>query len=269
MGSMNIDGQPISQENIITRNLGHKIESSNLISDLENAPANFVPSQIENLIFWIDATDPNCLQRNFASLNNEIDACADKSPRKFPPIPWFRERPKLVKNAINSNDAIIFNGNSLFRLDRAFIETYPVTIFSVTKGTAAGTKVFFAQCGITNDLARVTLHDGTSNCVANLRLSGGDNTATVNGDPQTTHILTARYISTTDRRLQFNGGVESTSVIDKQMGTHFRTCIGSLFTTSSSGSYRGYVGEIIVYQADLTDSQRLQVENYLRSKWRI
>lgn len=163
---------------------------------------------------------------------------------------------------------------------------YPVTVFVVCTGpdqnngnnftgstaafscgnSAATDRFFFA--GVRDTAQTVT---GSPITAVGYRRQGGDNytygTSNINdGD---LHLITVRYISATNCQVRVDGVWEGTgtgNLLFPNATDIWR--IGQTADSSPTGAeFTGEIGEVLVYDGDVTGADLATVEGYLQAKW--
>jgi hypothetical protein len=232
----------------------------------------FRPTQISGCALWLDASDPDgngVAPANGASLST----WKDKSLNGFSGTAV--NSPKYQINIQNKLPGIQFNGTSQYINFGNVVNlgTSQIFVFSVAQFTGDGSVI--AKSSFRGNAARWFI----------IR-SAVDGGLSFGADATGAGVVAAFSDSTTSTQLV--GGIwDRTSLYIFQNGTQKATA--SLSSSSSlsntdplyvgaypndtgtgpqSGLYlNGYIFEILVYRASITDTQRQQIEGYLAWKW--
>lgn len=222
----------------------------------------FLPNQIANLQFWIDAADVNTV----VGVPN-ITRILDKSGNG-------RTATALSGTATYSSGVFNFGGAAVLRSLLSIGTTTPVTFFLVAAtNTVAAT--FRAAVGINS-------YPGTRPNMLNLYksstnriwFSGGTgatdgNTTTVTVTVNTNYII-ANYWSPSSTQVNIDGTSYAASAnAPASLTANSTLLIGSTTTSSTTLTefWSGTISEVLIYNATLNSAQRQQVEGYLAWKW--
>jgi len=232
------------------------------------AVVNFLPTSITGCSLWLDAADSTTL--TFSSGSN-VSTWRDKSGNTANST---ASASGLIYtgNAINSNNAILFPGNSTYAyLSGSLTNPNPnISIFLVVT----------AISGITQ-WARLFGFGGSSdyNTIGNMTIDwnattpGGINIErnqiiypTVGPVAYSTPFITSSVISGTSVLGYINGSNTLTGTTTSTNFTFTQYQVGS-YTGFAGYTWSGYIGEVLVYNSALTTTQRQTVESYLAQKW--
>jgi len=233
-----------------------------------SAVVPFLPTQIAGCQLWLDAADSSTITGT-----SPVTAWADKSGNGNNATPISGATPTLSN--INGVPAIVPGGGGFTG--------------SITSGTPTlsyfGVAVFDSETyGSMASLAGPGYADvGTISGCALFNRSGNENLlyctrADSNTSPNLALASNAVFLasvvfnSTNTTVAYLNGGTSTSTMAGRSQSFGYtQFCIGSrLFGTTPSAPYwTGRYGEIIIYNAALSTSQRNQVEQYLGQKWKI
>ena len=232
-------------------------------------------SYTENLAVWIDAgnvTESGGLVQSWVDQSgNSHDATLNTGG------------PALQANVINGLPAVYYGGGASHKcLDTLGLSGSDITVFLVAKRTGStGTVPAFSVGDIAGAGAdKIIAGDyGAGNYSVACRYNAGYtqfSSATYNtGDFGITTWQVQTGDTHNDVEYWGNGTAGSivaviapTNVIDLTDGGY---TVGALLTSSGSVGYGfpGYVAEMLIYTADLTEAQRNQVGAYLATKYNI
>lgn len=226
--------------------------------------SSFTPSSISGLQLWLDSSDPATLYQDTGGLIpafNDGDPVAlwkDKSGNARNASQSTADyRPALKTSVQNSKNGIRFDGTNDF--------------LSGAYGTTFSTWSLFVVCKFTSaSLYPMVYTDGNNE----LRLYSGTGILEIisQNDPlvrDTVSCVGSAIIATPINGSSFtlykNGISLGTGVTQRALASTF-------YISSRGGSNYYMVGdvyEIIAYNAELTTTQRQQVEQYLNQKWGV
>lgn len=225
------------------------------------ATALFVPNNLSNLAFWIDAADPSTVTSNASSVVTQV---LDKGPNA-----------RNLTNALTTTGftwnvtkfnsiypSFYYNGAQTVTLgsNSSFSVSQPATVFTVQQlvGSASFQDVFDST-NSGNRMFGFYFVSGT----ANYRIFAGT-TLFPAGTAVTTPAVYSHYFNSTTSQIFENG----TSTVTGDAGTQGLTgiTIGSR-NTQNQETFQGHIAEVIIYSRRLSQSERQQVEGYLAWKW--
>lgn len=210
---------------------------------------------LDGALYWLDATDSSTVVRD---ANNNVSQWTDKTGnnRNFTQG-TAAQQPQYVEGAIGGLNAVSFDGAKHPDNDRLVMSqsTDPRTVFIVNQ-TVTNPKSLAGIWGRSGDdfgiRWRGTGWEGVNSNDWSW-VEGYDPKSYINGTPGyyaapgTPHVLTQ---------------------IRPTTSTLSATAIGDYWNHATHDRpYGGTIGEILVYDSALSESQRQQVEQYLMTKW--
>ena len=218
--------------------------------------------------FWIDASDATTVTRG-----TNVLTWRDKSGNGNNATAVGK--PVITANAINGTQAM-YLADAPYFLGSVSITTTTFTCFTVattnlTLPNARGRdqRLVSLENGGNVDYGRTDgaialFNQGTTSTIATYRVSGPlAGNAMTTGTP----FLAVSQYTGTNAYLWYNG-TAGTSTGGASSGTFAITKYGIGNQANPSGeTWNGYVGEVIIYNAALTDTQRQQIQTYLGNKW--
>jgi len=182
--------------------------------------------------------------------------------------------PTLTSSAINGKQAILFNGSSSYYGGSIQGSGSTLTIFLVGKSSASVSAFGGLFCaGVPNEYDYT--HSG-SFCITNYVgnpdiysiIFGAQGTSVTTMGADTPFIYTLVIDGTTIKSYLNGSALDTYSYSGTFSFTQFN--IGSR-SGSISGQYlfAGHLGEILMFNSGVTQSQRIQLEGYLSKKWGI
>jgi len=226
----------------------------------------FVPTSITGNVLWLDAADRTSF--TFSSGNN-ISQWKDKSGLNNHATSY--NTPVLTASAINTYQAVATPSTQYF-LGSTSITGTTFTAFSVAQTTRA-------QPNIATDQRLVSLADATNADYADIRFAIGlfnqGSSATIStyrGGPiagstiaqNTPFQAVSKYDGTNG--FIWKDGVSGGSSASSGTFAITKYSIGN--QANPTGEYwNGAIGEVLIYNVSLTDTQRQKIEGYLAWKW--
>jgi hypothetical protein len=273
----------------------------------EVTAAAFQPSDVGEVLFWLDPTDTDALQ------------VTNDTPQKFQRIGSSRETPigfavyptasastsppvlSTHPNYGGTRKWIQFNGNTGFISDTSIagfpFATTSYTIFLIGINTGSGADcrlVSFSTAVNLDNIAsirttgsQINFLTGTTTLVAAAGQTSLTNTWATTGRPFLVALEFSRTSGTTNavtvRQYGTNADVSGTPISNTVLTT--TTSAGASFvpgiigigmqpnTGTPTGRWIGYLGDVLVMSGTMTDSTRVvdrqKIEGYLAHKWNI
>ena len=240
-------------------------------SRLVKAKSETSSSPVKNmngLILWYEATME--ASTNAATNGSNISVWNDLSPNKTNATQATSgNQPQYIDSAINKLPAIRFDGsNDLMNFTGGAIASNNYTIIIVEQRKDSKSNNYFLNgtgSGLSND---------------NLYLGYSDNSHIIHGQTNNYYTInTASYgffstpkihifthnSNSGKKYYQNTSSLGSGTETPPKALTSYTGSIGG----SSSGYYYGDIGEIIVFNRTLSDSERKSIESYLAKKWYV
>ena len=238
------------------------------VTPLNLIPGN--PTDIPGCVLWLDAADTQAMTLSGSNVTTWID----KSGLSNNATSY--NTPVLTANAINGRQAISTSNLPYFTGSVSVTGT-TVTIFCVATTTrtlpngGSDQRLVSLENGANVDYGRTDgviglFNQSSSSWIGTWRVSGpiASNAIVTN----TPFVAVSRYDGT-NGYLWLNG-VAGTRASSASTGTFAVTKYGIGNQANPSGEYwQGFIGEVIIYNSALSDTQRQQVEGYLGRKWGI
>ncbi len=245
-----------------------------------NCTTTFTPKSISGLQLWIDANDSTTL---FTDL-----ACMDGSPANNASIKCWKDKSGNTNNAIGINAPIYktnsMNGKAIIRFDGQnllvgtsllnSINTGNVTVFIVAKNSDIGNSVLVGVPDISEVRFNIHLPWSDENIYWDFGyMVGGGGGRIFNywgGYEGTTYVWTfnAAYGSGVGSQNIWRNGTRiqsNTTSKNPSYGTTYGLSLGG-----KTGAYfSGDLAEITIYNTALSDTERQNIETYLKTKWGI
>jgi hypothetical protein len=224
------------------------------------------PSSVPGLQLWLDASDSNTLYDSVSGgsvvlADSPVLRWADKSNNNHIAIQSNPSSAPIRKTSvINNKDSLLFDGTNDYIDINSISMSQRITSFVVWKPNNDSSFAFDST----------TSTDGTSNRVAFLNLQGP-------------YIYAGADLRNTNNQLTNNWTVCS-MVFDK---TSSKSYVNSVLVASGNSGpndinslrigtryslqnyLNGYIGEILLYDSAITDSERVAIEAGLKLKWGI
>ena len=244
-----------------TRGIVYPSDPVNLLVRLPY-PSAFVPTTAGNCQLWLDAADSTTLTGT-----SPVTQWRDKSGNARNTTS-YAGTPALTTNAINSVQAINFNGSSSFTGSIPGSGTSYTVFFVGTFNNSTGTYggfVCFGRSGTPDHVSGITNTKLTDSSM----YSTIDSTNTAfTSNTLSTPFVYSLVIDGTFLNNFVNGNQQTPANVAKLASFNFTNYVVANRAGSTSSIFlNGYVGEIIVYLNGLATLQRQQVEGYLAWKW--
>lgn len=232
----------------------------------------FNPNDIDSCILWLDGADAGAASMTLSGTT--VTTWYDKSGNGNNTTS-YTGTPTITAAAINGIRAVYFNGSSY--LQGAMTgsgTTQTIFVVGIESSGAAGNAglVCAGKSGILdwNDVSSfaITNGGGASNPIVLA-------TRTVNSQllpvTYTTPFLISITFDGTYVNSTFNGAVEGTAIAVSGTFSYTNYSIGTRAGSTGPGAanWLGYIGEVIIYQNNLSITERQRVEGYLGWKWGI
>ena len=233
----------------------------------KNISKEFIPSDLTNLEFWIDANDPT----SFTTTWNTITACTEKANSYA--TASVSGTPQLQSGQINWKSAIFFDGAN-DNLNFGDIELHNngagrgLHIYAVAKPTATG-DVVIGKYTTTGDRREWFFRTGYTRIYENWDQSG--NEATTNADMIMDDYSVGELRWEAGNRSQFylNGGYreQSVNVVNDIEDTGADMIVGTY--NGLSNDMNGWIAEVCVFSRPLTTTEQAQMNEYFTNKYAL
>jgi len=242
MGGLNVSGRGLTVE-------GEGTQSGQV--------SGFSPDDISGLEWWLDADA-------LSGLNDgeTVETFTDQSGEGND---FERQNgdPTYRTGVLNGKSVVRFDGNDWFSLPTGYANSWPYTFIAVYSETGDNGNTMLIDEDTTNDRVLVFHRSGNIEFHYN-----DDNLQFSRGQPFSHFIYTVRVSSNQDGEAFENGALR-----DERVSADAREWDDTPFLgadpSDSSRAMDGDVAEVLVYNHDLSDSQRSDVESYLSDKWGI
>jgi hypothetical protein len=233
--------------------------------------ADFLPSSIASLWGWYDASDLSTLFQNtggstpVSAADQAIGRIADKSGKGHHLTMGTAGATPTYKTGIqNSKPALLFDGGD--RLDSAAtLDSFPVTILGVAKRTSTigATQGLVSLYHSTNLGSRITL---TSGNVLQALVAGEQVSTNASGTigADTSFLFGARLDNDSIDVIK-NGTISGTA--HAAVAVSNILSLGRTSVNSGTNLLNGYLCEVLVFNAFLTNLQIADCTLYLNTKW--
>jgi hypothetical protein len=229
------------------------------------------PKELPGLVLWLDAADAKAVTKDAA---DKVNAWADKSASKTDFKAGTEQQPLFSATGINGKPAIVFDGAKTM-FEGPVLKGVTFTVIGVLKpgkltvaehtwittrvGTDSG-----IECGITNGGSPMI------RCYAadNAQFNAVGTTGKLETPIIATYVVAGKdnSASITSYNNGKKGGENPKAKISASPATAY---IGKIQGSSGAGQWLGCIGEVLVYNRLLDDSERKGVEKYLSDKWEI
>ena len=237
----------------------------------------FSPQSIPGLSLWMDAADRSSM--TFSS-GSDVSLWKDKSGNgnNGTPTTYFggsATTVTLAQNSIGGLPAIQLTGVSsiLGNLALSGSGVSMIYVFKMLSATPAAPRtIVITRPGVSDASFDPSVIGNSGTNTGTVfgygRLFSGQSTYATTSIPLSTDTLFSCWSDGTFTFVSRNGG----STVTSQSGTlgNLNTsvyAIGSQYINDTTSPFTGYIGEVLVYNNNLTTPQRQQVEGYLAAKW--
>lgn len=225
------------------------------------------PNTIPGLQLWLDASDDSTLydstsQGSLTNFDNPVLRWSDKSSNNYSAVQSDSNAAPIRKASIlNNKDALYFNGSNYLDISTVNI-SQRITAFVVWKPTTSPSYAFDSTSSSDNYVNRVSFLSGNNGGFYGF--AGGSLYTADYSLLNKWTICTIVFDKTSSK-----GHINSIPIISGNPGNNNMSSlrIGSRFNLIEY--LNGYIGEILLYDAAMTDTDRILVENYLKAKWDI
>ena len=290
----NINNLILGKDDITSRYLDGDIADiiifNKALSDIEMDQINkmlikkhaLIPAILYNQsVFWLDANKHLPIESVIRDTFNKVESWIDRNNNgnEASQTDSLFAQPIYFDDYLGINGAIVFDGIDDFMLanDLAQLIEYPFTVIFVAhkdyKNTSSDEMImawndssgankeffYYRQGGASSD--KGYLRNYNQNIIAE--------------DLQNrTELIT--IVFTGSNLITYRNGVEKTNFARSSYGSNLNGtfAIGMEYDgTSPSNFFKGAIGEIILFQQDISEddtiSQRIEIENYLRNKYKL
>jgi len=259
---------------------GRYLLAQSRISSAEYLTKRSPVTEINGAIIWFETTSVNSLISSQVSNGNAISIWYNLAASNKDAIQGTSsQQPIYSTKAIGLLPAIKFDGNDDFlTFNGSDLIGSNYTIFVVEKRSISTPNNYFI--GGTDSATNSNLYLGyaTNTSITHNQNNNGYTAATapyIDYDPKI-HVFIHDVAN--GKKYYQNGGSVSThlpqgtgttSPLKVSLIGNGGSAIGKMNNGTISGSYQGYIGEIIMFNRALSDDERTDVELYLSTKWKI
>ncbi len=252
-------------------NLINKFRLNTARSLTQSSPVASIP----DLATWWESTSEASFASDETDNNDKLTSWNDINPQRMEKVNLTQDtstyQPLYKKSGINNLPSVYFDGST----GQYFLGTYDeslnyskTTIFIVTLNQNGSTVGNLYLQGNVSSGGLPSRMIGISS--SNYTVATGTNTFTASHDQR------VNVFATTDDGTNSYIYINSVNVANTTSGSMVDNptlVIGSFIANGNFNdplfSYKGLVGEIIVFSRNLSDSERESVEKYLSQKWNI
>jgi hypothetical protein len=226
----------------------------------------FRPPQISGLVAWFDASDPSSVQGNPVTQWNDKSSNGNSAVATTGPTYTSdpQGRPCMSFTGTQWLESLVTVPGTSHSLIAVHAPTY-TNGSNGAGGTYGGNSSLFRFQTGANYLVFPYYANGPRGYITSYGLGSGDATLVENSVAGTASIINAN-IAPTSQIIYKNGTQQSSQATSLTSGTSPALTIGR-YTPGLLEYYQGYVYEMIVYSASLTQTQRQNIEGYLGWKW--
>lgn len=225
----------------------------------------FRPPQVSGLVAWFDASDPSSVQGNPITQWTDKSGGGNNALATTGPT-YTRDpqgRPCMSFTGTQWLESPVTVPATSHSLIAVHAPTY--TNGSNGSGTYGGNSSLFRFQTGANYVVFPYYANGPRGYITSYGLGAGDTTLVENSVAGVASIINAN-IAGTSQIIYKNGTQQSSQATNLTSGTSPTLTIGR-YTPGLLEYYQGFVYEMIVYSASLTQTQRQNIEGYLGWKW--
>lgn len=250
----------------------NKIIHRNLQTTFSKTPyfVRFSPKQIAGCSHWFDATDSSTITLSSGSLTQWNDKSGNG--RNLTAVSGFANA--TVSSAYqNGLNVFNFSGNGLYRTAAGNV-SYPLDVFIIVALKSLTTHVDVLGMGDTSvdNFNSLTFAESAASRWHNGSSGGGRQTISTSDETSLSFLLIQWSIANGNYLLRRNG----TQLIQASRTYSFNNSATSIFQIGyrhtdtiygTNANFRGYIGEIVVFNNQIGTTDRQNVESYLAQKW--
>ena len=226
------------------------------------------PTNIATCQLWLDASDTSTLVLN---ANNQVQTWLDKSgifnnatnvsTNVFANTPYTNSNPNFSATAYGAQRTVSFYGTNRLNIDLTKITNSTFSIMSVTMLNPTVTPNNDYWIGTPFNNTDNTLHVGYRNTTQYTFAFYADdlNITTPGAIP----LVASHIHASGSKAIYLNGVLAGTGGSANLSGGVLQGTIGR----GNGQNYHGDISEVLIYKTNLTEVQRIGVENYLANKW--
>lgn len=225
------------------------------------ATSPFTPASLSGLSAWYDPSDSATITQS----SGLVSALADKSGNGNNATSSGAQRPTTGAANINSLNALSFTGTHVLTLPSGLynIPNSAYTIFATfLSNTNTGQFLIRGLAGASNFYALINDSADTQ-----ISISSGSGATQImfRKKDSAQHVLVMTKDSSTALTLGLDNAAEYNI---SNSGNVSLTAFG-IGGVNTSGSFNGLIGEILIYNRQLLESEISSVQNYLFTKWAV
>ena len=250
----------------------NKIIHRNLQTTFTKTPyfVKFSPTQIVGCTHWFDATDSSTITLSSGSLTQWNDKSGNG--RNLTAVSGFANA--TVSSAYqNGLNVFNFSGNGLYRTAAGNV-SYPLDVYIIVALKSLTTHVDVLGMGDTSvdNFNSLTFAESAASRWHNGSSGGGRQTISTSDETSLSFLLIQWSLANSNYLLRRNG----TQLIQASRTYSFNNSATSIFQIGfrhtdnvygTQANFRGYIGEIIVFNNQIGTTDRQRVESYLSQKW--
>ena len=226
----------------------------------------FRPPQVGGLVAWFDASDPSSVQGNPVTQWNDKSGNGNNAAATTGPS--YTRDPQGRPCMSFTGTQWLESAATVPATTHSLIAVHAPTYTNGSDGSGAyggNASLFRFQTIVGSYIVFPYYVNGPRGYITSFGLGAGDTTLLDNSVAGTASIINAN-IAPTSQIIYKNGTQQATQATTLTSGTSPSLTIGR-YTPGLFEYYQGYVYEMIVYSASLTQTQRQSIEGYLGWKW--
>ena len=239
------------------------------------SPPPFSPTSIAGCCLWLDGTDPlgtGTPPSPGASLPSWVDKSAQGNTCTQA---TSGRQPTYQTNIINGNASVLFLASSFQNVSMP-VTGFPTgsagrTFFFIVRPTDVAVNPNFFTYGNTTLSNRSFIFQIDTNDLANYSIFGfGNSTLTTAININNNYRLSMKGTSgASSSTFSYTINGITQSIGSSNASVQNTTSQSGFIGGGASGDYTGYLGEIIVYNNEISGGDFTSVQNYLSAKWGV
>ncbi len=261
---------------------GRAIINSARTSSARNLTTNSPVNNIKNVVLWVETVSKNSFDNGaITGTSPKIatwrDISLKASPNNATQI-TLANQPTYIENAINGLPVLRFDGNSSFlNYDGTALAVSNYTIFVVEQRRSNKDNNYFTGADGTNaNNTKLVLGYKTTSIITHAQFNNDYEIPSVVSSYSSPipRIHSFRFSSSVGKDYSLNGVVKLNCIDNGTITECRRGLLSHLGANIGASKYSSYyfdgdIGEIIIFSKYLNDTDKADVEEYLRKKWGI
>jgi hypothetical protein len=218
----------------------------------------------KDLVFWIESSMPKAYEISDGGVITVNDRAVFDGASNDAVAPSSAGSPTYTEDVINSLPAFYFDGSSDYLSVNTvsfYSQLFHTVFFVILADSAASSDAIY---GFNNGSSDIEVMEANSSSIT-VTTSGGSTTlysGTVGGN-----AVVGAFTTNGSTFTFYKDGTSSYNSANTSLPAYSN----AFYVGRETGGdyFKGYIGEILIYQKALSSSERQEVEEYLMGKWKI